>query len=158
MNEEALQQVRREPPERGSVGFFTLLLGVIRAFLARFFAAKHPGDFDVEFGSWIFPDFNLVPGSQHAPPRPLVNRDSDETYLIYNFVSIAAPRCTLAGQLVALGRAMNEVSQFLQNNFRCEDPDCLQEAGELVWVGLDCGPGPADQAGVLVRFRCVPEN
>ena len=147
MDSERLQQLKQNPPDRSSTGFLTLLVEVVRAFLSLLFGNKHPGDFDAEFGSWVAPDFNLILGSSSPAPRPLINRDCDKTFLIYNFVSVPTERCTLPGQLAALQQAIDQVSQYLRNEFRCENPDCLQETGDLIWVGLDCETvsGPADQ-------------
>jgi hypothetical protein len=156
MDSDASQQLRREPPDRRNVGFLTLLLLTVRAFLARFFAAKHPGNFDLEFGSWTFPDFNLVPGATRPPPQPLVNKDCEKTYLIYNYVTIQVPRCTLPSQVAAAGQALNEVQAYFTNQFRCDDPNCKQKRADIVWVGLVCAQGPRDGGGVLVRFRCDP--
>ena len=158
MDSERLQQLKQDPPDRSSTGFLTLLVEVIRAFLSRLFGKKHPGNFDAEFGSWAAPDFILTPVSSRPAPRPLINRDCDKTYLIYKFVSVPTERCTLPGQLAALQQAIDQVSQYLRNEFRCENPDCLQETGDLIWVGLSCetAPGPEDQGAVLVRFRCIP--
>ncbi len=159
MNSDALLQVKRDPPLRGNLGFVGLLVLRLRIILTRFFAPKHPGNFDVEFGTWLDPDYNLVPNATTPPPRPLVNKDCDTTYLVYNCVFLPAARCTFAGQLIALQQATNEVAQFLRDQFRCEDPDCLQETGETVWIGLDCSKDPVfDIAAILVRFRCVPEG
>ena len=158
MNGDALLQLKRDPPLRGNLGFIGLLILRFRIILSRFFAPKHPGNFDIEFGPWQDPDYNLVPGATRPPPRPLINRDCDTTYLVYTCVFLPAERCTLAGQLIALQNAINEVAQYMRDQFRCEDPNCLQETGEPVWIGLDCGRDPATNiAAILVRFRCVPE-
>ena len=157
MDSEALQQIRRDPPNRGSAGFLTLWLLALRAFLARFFAAKHPGNFDLEFGSWLYPDFNLVPGASRPAPRPLENKDCKTTYLVYNFKSIPVPRCTVPGQFVAASQALDEIQTYFVNQFRCEDPNCKQKQLELIWVGLDCERGPRDEGAVLVRLRCQPQ-
>ena len=159
MDSERLQQLKQNPPNRSSAGFLTLLFEVLWAFLSRLFAGKHPGNFDAEFGSWSLPDFNLTPGTTSPAPRPLINTDCDKSYLIYCFVSVPTQRCTLAGQLAALQQAINQVAQYMRNEFRCEDPDCLQETGDLVWIGLHCNRliQTADEAAVLVRFRCIPE-
>mgnify|MGYP007059501704 CR=1 FL=1 len=159
MNGDALKQVREDPPLRAQTGFVTLLIQRVQAALVRFFAARHPGGFDVEFGSWQNPDFNLGPGASRPPPRPLVNRDCETTYLAYNAVLVMVEQCNLVEQLRALQQAIDEVSQFIRDEFRCEAPDCRQETGEPVWVGLDCGRNPTTvQAAVLVRLRCVPER
>ena len=158
MNGNNLLQVKQDPPLR-QAGFLALPLLRLRIILSRFFAPKHPANFQVEFGSWQDPDFNLNPHSSRQPPRPLINRNCDTTYLIYNCVFETAPRCTLVGQLLALQTAIDEVAQFMRDEFRCEDPHCLQETGEPVWIGLDCAQNPTCNIGaILVRFRCVPEE
>lgn len=159
MNGDALLQVKRDPPLGGKLGFIGLLVLRLRIILTRFFAPKHPAGFDVEVGTWLDPDYNLVPNTRRAPPRPLINRNCDTTYLIYNCVFQPAERCTFVGQLLALQSATNEVAQYMRDEFRCEDPHCLQETGETVWIGLDCSKDPVfNIAAVLVRFRCVPEE
>ena len=159
MNSDALLQLKRDPPLRGNLGFIGLLVLRLRIILARFFAPKSPGGFDHEFGTWLDPDFNLNPHSARQPPRPLVNKDCDTTYLVYNCIITIVERCTLLGQLIALQQAINEVAQYMRDQFRCEDPHCLQETGETVWIGLGCSRNPTTvEAAILVRFRCVPEE
>ena len=157
MVSEHLDELRRIPPDRSTVGFVTLLLGALRAFLSRFFAGKNPVGFDQEFGSWQFPDIILSTESSRPPPRPLIFRDCRRTVLVYCFVAIPTARCTLPGQLAALGQAAGMVFQYLRDEFRCENPDCPEENGEPVWVGLKCSAGPSDGAAILVRFSCLPK-
>ena len=161
MNSERISQLKQAPPSRDSGGVLARTLRraieLVLSFLNRLFRKRHPGDFDHEFGSWQSPDVNLTAGGN--APRPLVNRDCDKSILVYAFVSNPTPKCSLVGQLAALQQATDQVARYLRDNYRCENPDCLQEIGQTLWFGLDCGtfPGPADQGAVLVRFYCVTE-
>ena len=149
----------RSSPPRATVGFATRLSEVFLGALNRLFRKRHPGNFDAEYGSWQAPDINITPGTGLNVPRPLINRGCKTGILVYCYVSNPTPRCSFLGQLAALNQAIDQVAAYLRDDYRCENRNCLQEVGELVWFGFGCSRvlGLSDYAGVLVRFRCVPE-
>ena len=134
-------------------------IGAILAFFVRLFQRKHPGGFDFEVGPWQSPDVNITGFPGNNPPRPLTNNSCSKGILVYCYAFNWADKCSFAGQLAALQDAIDQVSDYIKNNYRCTNPNCLQETGELVWFGIKCyrNRPTGDGAAVLVRFRCVPE-
>jgi hypothetical protein len=159
MNDQALPALKRLPPGRETLSPLGRGLEATLRLLNRLIRKRHPAGFDFEVGSFEFPDVNITRGAGGNMPRPLISRDCDKGVLVYCFVSNPTDRCSFLGQLIALFQAIDQVAQYLRDEFQCKNPCCLQEAGELVWFGLDCGraTGPSDDAAVLVRFRCIPE-
>lgn len=156
MNNENDLSPEQDPTNRTAVGAVALAINGFRGFISRFFAAKSPLDFDLEFGSWVWPDYVLSPTATRPAPRPLVNRDCRRTVLIYNYVATPTARCNQAAQFAAAAAAFNEVVQYFNDHYRCENEDCPDKRFELVWLGMKCSVGPSDAGAVVVRFRCVP--
>lgn len=158
MNSDRLELIRQNPPNRVGIGVLTRISEALRRALSRIFGKRHPADFDAEYGSFEFPEVNITEGAGGNMPRPLINRSCKKGILVYCYVSNRTPKCSFVGQLAALQDAIGQVSQYLQNDYRCENECCLQEIGELVWFGFGCRRfETADYAAVLVRFRCIPE-
>lgn len=143
------------PPPGARPGF----TGGILAFFVRLFQRRHPGNFDFEVGPWQSPDVNITAFRGNNPPRPLTNNSCSKGILVYCYVFNRADKCTFAGQLAAVQQAIAMVSDYIRNDYRCTNPNCLQETGELVWFGIKCETTrpTGDSGAVLVRFRCVPE-
>lgn len=132
------------------------ILACIAAFLSRFFARRSPIGFDKETGSWIEPDIILQ--QDGAMSRPLVNRDCNRSHVVYAAHIDIVEQCTFREQAAALAAAIDKARTYFDQQFRCENPDCIQKVGDILWTGVSCHSDPVTATGaVLVRFRCTIE-
>ncbi len=131
----------------------------LRGFLARFFAAKSPLNFETEIGDWSDPDVILSSSETvGAPPKPLVNNDCDKSHLIYSVAIKTVAGCNLAVKIDVLREAIESALDYFDNHFECRNPKCIRKVGEILWLGMSCGNNPlVATAAVLVRFRCELE-
>jgi hypothetical protein len=129
------------------------------SFLSRLLAPKSPGNFDQEAGTYEDPDVILSPSDTvPAPPQPLVCQDCDDSFVIYSVVVNKVEKCNFLAKLQGLADALQKAADYFNDHFECDDEDCPQKVGEIIWIGLSCSKNPvAVFAAVEVRFRCEVE-
>lgn len=132
------------------------MLSSTLGFLSRFFARRSPGNFDQEGGSYEDPDVILSPSSSvPAPPQPLVCNDCDDSFVVYSVVVNRVTNCNFFTKLQGLADAIQKAADYFNDHFECDDEDCPQKVGEIIWTGMSCSKNPtAVFAAVEVRFKC----
>jgi hypothetical protein len=135
------------------------MLSLKSGFLSRFFARRSPGNFDDEGGSYEDPDVILSPSNTvPAPPQPLVCDDCDDSFVVYSVVVNRVADCNFFAKLQSLADAIKKAADYFKDQFECDDEDCPQKVGEIIWIGMSCSKNPtAVFAAVEVRFKCEIE-
>jgi hypothetical protein len=133
------------------------LLLALRRFIIDLFGKKSPMGFDNEVGWWTQYDVNIS-SSEDEPPKPLIINDCDKSYVVYSAVIHMVDTCDAAAKHQALKDAIDKVTKYFNNEFRCESRKCTQKTATLLWVGMSCHDNPTTATGAaLFRFRCTVE-
>ena len=104
------------------------------------------------------PRYNITPHSASPPPQPLVINECKQSVLVYSAVVNIVDACTPMEKATALAQADGALLTFFQNNFQCQNPNCIRKEAPLVWMGMHCATDPTTATGaVLRRFQCRVE-